>query len=229
MVHRRNTIGVIKAYIQEEKQIAFKKQKLFMSMDGEVLSDEETLRSLGIKKGSTLILRYAPITQISIKMLMLCSIVKDPCSLSRTMQIIIHDDTYKDFIDGTTKKCRISYTLMVAPDDTIVAVKAYIQEQTGLSFKNQKLMNEVAVLRDRQTLVSLEIKKGSSLILRYAPISNDKFTSCVINVKVQHGDTIGDLKAILQEKTGFRFHKHILMYGGQILANEERLSLTMIN
>ncbi|KAK6776758.1 hypothetical protein RDI58_027759 [Solanum bulbocastanum] len=154
-------------------------------------------------------------------MLMLCSIVKDPCSLSRTMQIIIHDDTYKDFMDGTTKKCHISYTLMVAPDDTIVAVKAYIQEQTRLSFKNQKLMNEVAVLRDRQTLVSLGIKKGSSLILRYAPISNDKFMSCVINVKVQHG--VGDLKVILQEKTGFRFHKHILMYGGQILANEERL------
>ncbi|KAH0746989.1 hypothetical protein KY285_008646 [Solanum tuberosum] len=162
-------------------------------------------------------------------MFMLFSMVKDPWSMSRTMQIIIHDDTYKDtigskyIIDGTAKHCLISYTLMVAPDDSIIAVKAYIQEQIGFSFKNQKLLYEGAVLRNPQTLVSLGMKKGSTLILRYEPISSNKFTSCIFNIKVQRNDTVGDLKAIFQEKTGIRFHKLRSTYRGQILANDKRL------
>ncbi|KAK6776754.1 hypothetical protein RDI58_027755 [Solanum bulbocastanum] len=186
MVDPRNIIGSLKAYIQEEKEISFTKQRI-LSEDGEDLNDAQTLFSLGIKKGSTLILRYAPITQISVRLLMLCSIVKDPWSLGQSMQIIIHDDTYKDqikgrsflktfvlkygpkdTISGTIKDRRISYTLMVEPNDTIVAVKAYIQEQIGFSFKNQKLLSKGVVLSDPQTLASLGIRKGFSLILRFA-------------------------------------------------------------
>ncbi|KAK6776753.1 hypothetical protein RDI58_027754 [Solanum bulbocastanum] len=228
MVDPGNTIAVVKAYIQEEKHIPFKKQRL-LSKDGKDLSDAKTLFTLGIKEGSTIILRYAPITQISMKMLMLFSMVKDPWSMSRTMQIIIHDDTYKDaigskyIIDGTAKDCRISYTLMVAPDDSIIAVKAYIQEQIGFSFKNQKLLSEGAVLRNPQTLVSLGMKKGSTLILRYEPISSNKFTSCIFNIKAQRNDTVGDLKAFFQEKTGIRFHTLRSTYRGQILANDKHL------
>ncbi|KAH0713113.1 hypothetical protein KY289_009072 [Solanum tuberosum] len=141
MVDPGNTIVVVKAYIQEEKHIPFKKQRL-LSKDGKDLSDAQTLFALGIKE--------------------------DPWSMRRTMQIIIHDDTYKDaigskyIIDGTAKDCRISYTLMIALDDSIIAIKAYIQEQTGFSFKIQKLLYEGAVLRNPQTLVSLGMKKGST-------------------------------------------------------------------
>ncbi|XP_059310875.1 uncharacterized protein LOC132062293 [Lycium ferocissimum] len=137
MVDPNDTIGAVKAYIQEEKRISFKKQKLILSHNGGDLSDDQTLDSLGIKKDSTLILQYAPmlIMEISsVKMLMLSFIVKDPWSLSRTMQIIIHDDLYKDVIkfrsvsksklskfgleEDTIKDCRNSYTLMIDPYDT---------------------------------------------------------------------------------------------------------------
>uniref|UniRef100_K4DAQ9 Ubiquitin-like domain-containing protein n=2 Tax=Solanum lycopersicum TaxID=4081 RepID=K4DAQ9_SOLLC len=228
MVDPGYSIAIVKACIQEKKRIAFKKQRL-LSKDGKDLSDVQTLFALGIKNGSTLILRYASITQISMKMLMLFSMVKDPWSMSRTMQIIIHDDTYKDaigsndIIDGITKDCRISYTLMVAPDDIIIAVKAYIQEQTGFSFKNQKLLYEGAVLRNPQTLVSLGIKKESTLVLRYEPISSNKIKSSIFTIKVQRNDTIGDLKAFFQEKTGIRFHTLRPTYRGQILDNDKRL------
>ncbi|KAG5578438.1 hypothetical protein H5410_058572, partial [Solanum commersonii] len=197
MVDPGNTVDVVKAYIQEEKHIPFKKQRL-LSKDGKDLSDAQTLFALGIKEGSTLILRYAPITQISMKMLMLFSLVKDPWSMN----------------------CRISYTLMVALDDSIIVVKAYIQEQTGFSFNNQKVLYKGAVLRNPQTLVSLGMKKGSTLILRYEPIS---FTSCIFNIKVQRNNTVRDLKAFFQEKTGIRFHTLRSTYRGQILANDKRL------
>ncbi|XP_059311389.1 uncharacterized protein LOC132062945 [Lycium ferocissimum] len=231
MVDPKDTIGAVKAYIQEEKGISFKKQKLLLG-GGDVVCDEQTLDSLGIKKDSTLILRYAPITvmeEISgVKMLMLSFIVKDPWSLSRTMEIVIHDDIYKDVIkfrsvsksklskfgleEDTIKDCRNSYTLMVDPYDTVAAVKAYIQEQTGFSFNKQKLLlnndqgGRCAVLRNDQTLVSLGIRKGSSLILRFGLVYKISFThtrtGCIFNIRVKPGDTVADVKASAQKKTG---------------------------
>ncbi|KAH0777277.1 hypothetical protein KY290_008688 [Solanum tuberosum] len=249
MVDPRNIIGALKAYIQEEKGISFKKQRI-LSEDGEDLNDAQTLFSLGIKKGSTLILRYAPIAQISVRLLMSCSIVKDPWSLGRSMQIIIHDDSYKDqikgrsflktfvlkygpkdTISGTIKDCRISYTLMVEPNDTIAAVKAYIQEQIGFSFKNQKLLSKGAVLSDPQTLASLGIRKGSSLILRFAIEFVVKVTHApmgCIYIKLKRGDTVGDVKAALQEKIGLRFHNQSLLSQGRILANDDQRIVDLI-
>ncbi|KAG5582811.1 hypothetical protein H5410_053438 [Solanum commersonii] len=83
------------------------------------------------------------------------------------MEIVIHDDTYKDVIefrsisklklsvcgpDNTIKDCRVSYTLMVGPEDSIAAVKPYIHEKSGFYFNRQKLLlNKDEVLRDDAT------------------------------------------------------------------------------
>lgn len=163
------------------------------------------------------------------------------------MQIIIQDDIYKDVIRwrslpksylpkfGLDKDSSIykdcgpnSFILMVEPDDSIAAVKAYIQEEKGISFKKQKLLNEEGVvLRDAQTLVSLGIKKGSTLILHYALVTQLvmtlKHTGRKISVLVEPDDTIGDIKAKLQEKEGMRFHQQSLLYQGQDMPDDERL------
>lgn len=101
------------------------------------------------------------------------------------MQIIIQDDTYRDMfnwrsfgfyncISGTKNHQSESkaFVLIVKLDDTIAAMKAYIQKTKGIPFKKQKLLNEEGgVCKDAQTFASLEIKDNSSLILRYAPIT----------------------------------------------------------
>lgn len=74
----------------------------------------------------------------------------------------------EDIIDG--RDCNgvsKSFVLMVEPDDTIAAVKAYIQEEHGIPLKKQQLLNEeCGVLKDAETLSFCGvIRKGSTLIL----------------------------------------------------------------
>nr|XP_004235058.1 polyubiquitin [Solanum lycopersicum] len=171
---------------------------------------------------------------------------KNPWSGDRTMPIIIQDDTYRDVInwkslpksflpssldltEEDTSICSKSkvFLLMVEPDDSIAAVKAYIQEEKGISFKKQKLLNEDGgVMRDAQTLESAGINKGSTLILRYAPITQIyvlTLTNRRFKLMVESDDTIADVKAAIQEKEGIRFHKQRLIYNGRQLEDDTSL------
>ncbi|KAG5578513.1 hypothetical protein H5410_058647 [Solanum commersonii] len=97
---------------------------------------------------------------------------------------------------------------MVGPEDTIAAVKAYIQEKSGLYFNKLKLLlNENAtVLKDNaQTLSSLGIGRGFALILRYVfpvyKVVGLKPGDKVFKLRVKPGHTVGDVKAGIQKKT----------------------------
>ncbi|KAK4723779.1 hypothetical protein R3W88_026558 [Solanum pinnatisectum] len=141
------------------------------------------------------------------------------------MQITIRDDTYQDVnnwralpksflpkfgiedsISGTFSEYK-PFVLMVEPEDTIAAVKAYIQEEKGISFKKQKLLRESGgALRDAQTLSSVGMSHGSLLILRYAPIMRITVTMICgksFKLMVESDGTIGDVKAFIQERRAF--------------------------
>ncbi|PHT97924.1 hypothetical protein BC332_33151 [Capsicum chinense] len=154
------------------------------------------------------------------------------------MRIIIQDDTYRDvinwkslpksFLPNTVEVAKDAahseskaFLLMVEPDDSIAAVKAYIQEEKGISFKKQKLLNEDGgVMRDALTLLSAGIKKGSTLILRYAPITQIIVTTLTgrrFKLMVESDDTVADVKVAIQEKEGIRFHKQRIIYNGRQL------------
>nr|XP_033515657.1 ubiquitin-NEDD8-like protein RUB1 [Nicotiana tomentosiformis]XP_033515658.1 ubiquitin-NEDD8-like protein RUB1 [Nicotiana tomentosiformis]XP_033515659.1 ubiquitin-NEDD8-like protein RUB1 [Nicotiana tomentosiformis] len=164
------------------------------------------------------------------------------------MPIIIQDDTYRDVSNwrslpknflpkfGVEDVINVSghsesktFLLMVESDESIAAIKAYIQEEKGISFKKQKLLNEEGgVLRDTQTLLSVGIKKGSILVLRYALITQISVktpTGHTIKVMVESDDTIADVKAAIQEKEGFRFHKQLIFFDGKRLADHQRLGI----
>ncbi|KAK4709515.1 hypothetical protein R3W88_030440 [Solanum pinnatisectum] len=186
-----NPNDTIKAYIQEERGISFKKQRI-LSKDGEDLSDVQK------HEDSSLILRYAPvIAELSVRMLLMSFIVKDPWLLSRTIEIVIHDDTYKDVITyHSVSKSKVYIT---------AAVKAYIQEKSGLNFNKQKLLlNESAsVLKDNaQTLSSLGIRKSFAFILRYVfpvyKVVGLKPGDKVFKLRVKPANTVGDVKAGIQ-------------------------------
>ncbi|KAM3303449.1 polyubiquitin-like isoform X1 [Capsicum chacoense] len=163
---------------------------------------------------------------------------ENPWSQDRTMRIIIQDDTYRDvinwkslpksFLPNTVEVAKDAahseskaFLLMVEPDDSIAAVKAYIQEEKGIPFKKQKLLNEDGgVMGDALTLLSAGIKKGSTLILRYAPITQIIVTTLSgrrFKLMVESDDTVADVKAAIQEKEGIRFHKQRIIYNGRQL------------
>ncbi|KAK4371090.1 hypothetical protein RND71_010565 [Anisodus tanguticus] len=183
---------------------------------------------------------------------MFCFTDVDPWSLSRTMQIIIRDDTYRDvnnwraspksflpkfgledIISGTSDSQDLEskpFLLMVEAEDTIAAVKAYIQEEKGISFKKQKLLKvSGGSLRDSQTLSSVGMSHGSSLILRYAPITRifvKRFPGKTLKVLVEADATVGDVKAFLQENEGIPCHQQMLIYSGRQLMND---SVRLVN
>ncbi|XP_019231289.1 PREDICTED: polyubiquitin-B-like [Nicotiana attenuata] len=118
---------------------------------------------------------------------------------------------------------------MVEPDDTIGAVKAYIQDEKGIPFKKQKLLNEEGrTLRDSHSLTSLGIKKCSTLILRYAPVTRiivrNIVSGRVLEIMVWPDDTIGHVMAVIQEKHGIRFHRQKLTFCGNEHGDSERLA-----
>nr|XP_016483629.1 PREDICTED: uncharacterized protein LOC107804278 [Nicotiana tabacum] len=117
---------------------------------------------------------------------------------------------------------------MVEPNESIAAVKAYIQEEKGIPFKKQKLLNEDGrVLRYSQTLLSAEIENGSTLILRYAPITQifslALFTRPKLKIMVKADDTIADVKAAIKEKEGLQFCKQKLIFHGRHLEDDKSL------
>nr|XP_009590726.1 uncharacterized protein LOC104087863 [Nicotiana tomentosiformis] len=149
------------------------------------------------------------------------------------MSINVHDDTFKDVNNlylvlntlednsylGKSSSDSRAFALMVEPDDTIAAVKAYIQEEKDIPFKKQKLLNDAGrTLRDAQALPSLGIINDSTLILRYAPTTQIVVRNIVLRrvleITVGPDDTIGDVKAVIQKYEGIRFHKQKLIFCG---------------
>ncbi|KAK4709025.1 hypothetical protein R3W88_029950 [Solanum pinnatisectum] len=168
MVNPNDTVGAIKPYI------AFKKQRI-LSQDGEDLSDDVQKHT-----DSLLILRYAPvIAELSVRMFLMSFIVKDPWLLiSRTMEIVIHDDTYKDMIEfRSVSKSKLP---------------------VFKSFEDEVLRD------DAQTLSSLGIRDGCALILRYGLVYKVSFihkcTCCVFKMRIKPGDTLRDVKARIKKK-----------------------------
>ncbi|KAG5579566.1 hypothetical protein H5410_050193 [Solanum commersonii] len=173
--------------------------------------------------------------------------VRDAWSLSRTMQITIRDDTYRDVnnwcalpksfirkfgiedsVSGSFTESKL-FVLMIEPEDTIAAVKAYIQAEKDISFKKQKLLRESdGALREAQTLSSMGMSHGSLLILRYAPIMRITVTMICgksFKLMVESDGTLGDVKEFIQEKEGTPCHRQRLMYNKrEILIDSDRLS-----
>ncbi|OIT31395.1 polyubiquitin 9, partial [Nicotiana attenuata] len=120
-----------------------------------------------------------------------------------------------------------AFLLMVEPNDSIAAVKAFIQEEKGIPFKKQKLLNEDGgVQRYSQTLLSAEIENGSNLILRYAPITQiyvALFTRPKLKIMVEADDTVVDVKAAIKEKEGIQFCKQRLIFHGRHLEDDKSL------
>ncbi|XBI34195.1 hypothetical protein VPH35_120031 [Triticum aestivum] len=108
-------------------------------------------------------------------------------------------------------------TLLVEPSDTIDNIKEKIQGKQGIIFDGKQLDGQ-------GTLTDYNIKRGSTLYLRPCKRGDMQIlvktrTSESIRLMFKLSDTIGDVKAMIQEKQRIMFEGRKLDYGQSTLAD----------
>ncbi|GJU85533.1 ribonuclease H-like domain-containing protein [Tanacetum coccineum] len=270
-VKRSDTIGNVKAKIQEKEGTPVDQQVL--SMDGIVLEDSGTISDFNISEESiiTLLLKSTGLMSISVKTCFAKTIplkvkptdtighvkvkIQDKEGIPPAQQVLIFNEMVlegsgilSDFhikkestltlllkswglmkiYVTTLNKRKIS--LEVKPSDTIGYLKAKIMPIEGIPTYQQALIFNEMVLEDSNTLSDFHINNGYTLTLLidsrglmqiYVKTLANK-TFCM---KVKRTDTIGNVKAKIQDKEGNSVAYQRLIYNGTPLEDYNTLAM----
>nr|GFA24113.1 polyubiquitin [Tanacetum cinerariifolium] len=132
---------------------------------------------------------------------------------------LMNGDTYSISIKIHTGK---TIALDVKCSDTIGNLKTMIQNKEGISPEEQALIFKNMVLADIDTLANFHTTKECTLSLirtskGFMQIFIKTFTGKTITLEVQRLDTIGNVKAKIQEKNGTPVDQLVLSLDGIVL------------
>ena len=196
-----DTIGKVKAKIHECKEIPPDQQQLFFNL--RELDDDHTLAYYDIQDES---------------ILYLCGVIIFVQFQANETRLQI--EAYpSDTIEAVKAKIQVMIRNLPAHEQLVFAGRYFIPpEQQRLIYAGQKL-------KDSHTLVSYDIQMNSTLYLAYqmsifAKISTGKR----IFLEVFSHDTIVNVKANIQDKTGIAQDKQLLYFAGQELEDSHTLA-----
>ena len=140
------------------------------------------------------------------------------------------------------------FTLDVNTDDTVYNVKVKIEQQEGYAVNTQKLVYSGSPIKNDKTLSDYNIKDGANLYLLFQISSvcdrskarqSSTFISTSIQIyvhtltgglftlDVDTGNTVEEVKALIETQHGIPADEHRLIYNGKVL--EYCLTLTDYN
>ena len=145
--------------------------------------------------------------------------IKDGSHLTLRMEI----EVYVKSLTGSI------FTLSLSPFNSVMETKMMIAEQHGIPTEQQRLVFSGKALKDQCRLYEYNVTRKSTLhlILRLRggmQIFVIALTGKTITLEIGASDTVGNLKANIQDKEGIPPHYQGLIFCGKLLQNHHTLS-----